>query len=403
MKTNNIFAASACIASLAMATSLTSCSNDEMIVDEPQIRNEIRFNITSNRATRATQYGDANSIESFKVCAWVRSNAQTYSFGSSSTGNSYFKSTGETVNKTDNEWNFSDGQLRYWPNNNEVLDFYAWVDGGNSASFSWSENTNKRPMLSVKTETNAADMGDLLTADEFNKTCGTKSSTSQKSKVDINFSHALAQVNVSVKVENPKIQMQVAEIALVNINTEGDFYFDIPDADNKDDAEWKDCKTPASLIASVEKVGDDFPMVINGGDAVNLTGSNPFMVIPGTYNCADDATISNDVASTGNSFFRIKCKVWNVAEANGAKATSDLQIYGKNDVNDGYAYLYVPASFTWVKGTKYSYTISFGKGNAGLDSNGNPTLVMIDWNLDGFNAWADGNSTNEGNPIEISK
>lgn len=370
MKTNNIFAASACIASLAMATSLTSCSNDEMIVDEPQIRNEIRFNITSNRATRATQYEKSEDIQGFNVSAYLTASNALY--------------FNEVLDKTTGSWEYKTKGIRYWPTNGEALDFYAWVDEGwtdedgtHKAQFNLPSTDG--PKLSVTTAADASKMVDILIADKHNVTDNTTSKT-----VNLDFSHALAKVDVSLKVENPKIHMEVEEIALVNISTTGDFSF------NKDAADIWSNHGASNQEVVAKNIGKEVYYKDNDGDDKSdmTIDGNTFMVIPGkTY---DEGEFISGAKS--GAFFRIKCKIWNVADAI-EKSDTDLQIYGKNGNS---ADLYIPAAFNWEMGKSYSYTISFGTGNAGLNENGNPSLVLVDWNLDNFAPWVNGSE----NPYE---
>lgn len=400
MKTNSFIAASACIASLAMASSLTSCSNDEMIVDEPQLRNEIRFNVTNNHATRADKYSDASQIKHFNVSAWVRETGSTSAFGNGGVKNtSYFSD--ETLTKNGTAWQYASNLTRYWPNNGEILDFYAWVDDNttNAATFSWDSqyDTNvNRPGLAFTTEDSAETMVDLLAAATHGKTYGT--AVNGASAAELSFSHALSQVAVQVKVNNPKIQMQVSEVALVNISTTGDYYFATPNAI----ADWKTGTSYSTVTATAVKNGADFPMIAyNDADPLNLNGTdNSFMVIPGAYSTAGTISTEDGHAKTG-TFIRLKCKIWNIAEGNkndaAPLASNDLMIFGGSD----FAELYVPVTFKWVMNTKYIYTISFGSGNAGLDVNGKETLVKMTWDVD-FNDWTDG-TYGTTNPETISK
>lgn len=378
MKTK-FFAASTAIAAIAISSSLTSCSNDEMIVDEPLIKSEIRFNVVSNRATRSSQYyKDVTDISNFKVSAWVRGAGDANKFGGNDLGNSpYFtaEELSNSVTGSTRAYSFI-SQMRYWPNNNEVLDFFAWVDNsseGTGYEFSWDKEYNnaKRPSLHVEGYGDATKMVDVLAANTNTQTNNRTNITYQNTT--LSFSHALAQVGVTVKVDNPKIQMQIEDIALVNISEEGDYFFSTKD-DNA--AHWDITKTGLVMVAESQYKNLISSASLNGED---ITKDHEFLVLPTTTAKAGKDDITSAGVAAGKSCFRIKCKIWNIANKT-SKQDSDLMIYGDKDKDEA-QYLYIPADFAWEKGTKYNYTITFGSGNAGYDKDGRETLVQMDWAL----------------------
>lgn len=341
-------------ASLASILLLASCSQEEIINNEPNApRKTIGFNVTADRATRAqTIYGSSNVPSKFVFGAW-------YHNSTTSQRKVYIQSDVVEKNTSSGAYFNTSGQ-RYWPTgDNDNLDFYAYA-GSDDASFSLTdEDSNIAPTISVEIGENASDHADLLYAASYSATPSTDG------KVSLNFKHAMAQIAIAAKNDNPNIRVEIEEVAIGGMASNGTFSFAtsesgthswvIPNTDNKN-LEVKSGLENTKALASTAA----------------LMGSDVFMVIPTEYNKANSFT--KGIAD--GAYFRIKCTIYNIAKpdatdtANGGYvAGSDLKLH-EGDV-------FIPCDFNWTMGTKYKYTINFGTGTAGVDKDGNPTLVAL--------------------------
>lgn len=396
------------IASVSVVMVMTSCSQEETVINDLQANQAIKFNVTANKASRAANYFNAaTDINQFYVSAWAKGNK------AGTDGVAYF--TQDNLRKLSNTFEY-DGGVRYWPNDGETLDFFAWtfnnqseeidgekvfskttvIDGADKAAFVWNDGV---PSLTGIEQQDAAAMNDLLYAATYAQEHSGKSATTTESKVTMSFNHAFAQVGIKAKVTNPMMRVQVNQVALVNIMSTGDFTFPSSNTKtDKDDATahfgtWAvaDDATATTSVAAidekiVEMVKKDGKMV---EDLVDLTGAdNTFMVLP--LADAEYATSTEDIESTTlkGTCIRMSVKIWNIADYENGYKSSDIQIFG-----DGkYANIYIPVAFDWAPGKNYTYTIEFGQGNAGYDENGDNTVVKVSWTPEIMD-WREGGNT----------
>lgn len=375
---------------IAAVMALSACSSEDAVIDESNARNEITFNVTTNGAARANVYYNSTSpVTRFRVSAWAKQGDNTDS-SVSGINKSYFDCDSLTLK--DSKWTYDDGHTRYWPNNGEKLDFYAWVDYDNDNkskgyTFAWTGTPNDRASLTgIAQLANAADIVDLLYGNEFDNKQNVNS-TASSSKVTIAMNHAFSQIGVIVKVANPKIQVQVSEVALVNLIGQADFKFaaNAAQSTEADKAGWTEGTGTQTVTAVVSPA-----VQINASDTdgKNLTGTdNTFMVLPHSgYNTADATATSitmTDSKPASGTYIGLKCKVWNIAAASGA-ANGDMIIHGTASADK---YLFVPVALDCDMGKHYTYTLTFGNGHAGFNEDGANTLVAVDWTVTDPEEW----------------
>lgn len=360
------------IGAAVAAMALTACSSDDSAITEAKAQNEITFNVATSRPSRALAYDSKDDISNFKVAAWFH--------GEGTSKGTYFN---PEVMKLDNgKWAYDDGNVRYWPNNGEKLDFFTWVDyanvstgnKGDSKGYTLTFDENGHATLSDGENDikilDSNDAVDLLYAATFDQE-HSKNATSANKQVTLAYKHAFAQVGVTAKVVNPNIHMVVKEVALVNILSGGKFKF--PESAS-DDAEWTTTADDKSGVVAFSQT-DDAVWTLSATETDLNTANNRFMVLPQEVN-----------ETNGNHqtpCIRLLCKVWNVTNGEAYVENDDLQIYGDAD----YKYLYIPVNFNWEMGKNYTYKLSFGTGNAGFDPAGNKALVLVDWDVNSLEAW----------------
>lgn len=343
--------------SLAGILLFSSCSQDEIITNEPAApRKAIAYNVTADRATRAQNfYTSSNVPETFVLSAWYRN-------GNADESKIYFDSDLIQKDASAGTYSGSRGQ-RYWPTGaNDKLDFFAYAGNDDASLLLLNDADEFAPRLeNISMSDDAANHSDLVYATAFDEV------QTASGSVSLAFKHAMSQISVAAKNEGTTIQVKISEVAIGGMASEGTFYFATSDSESN---RWE--------------VGADKSMLINssmaaaqtiGTTATTLT-DDVFMMIPSTY---AEATFADGKYS--GAYIRLKCEIFNIAKPEeGFNADSDVKI------QDGY--VYIPCAFNWAMGTKYKYTITFGKGNAGLNDDGQPTLVALDIATPTVEDWA---------------
>lgn len=416
---------------LQVLFSLVSCSNDDEFLPEHKTKNRdiISFNITSDRPTRTTLLNSTYDINRFLVCARL-SGAKT----------DYFNNDYIEFKTTSKIWENYMGE-RFWPNDGEALDFIACTSSDPNSYlnpyknnipsisdcryFEWKHGLGGG-ILIFNQKINTLEMYDLCYAKKLNVI---KPKDGTSTSVNLHFKHALAQVGISAKIINPSLRIQVKEVSLINLIPQGNFYFPDVSTDEENISDSQQCfwqtQTITPITSPVSDVrnysngdisGSKLGQVLNMNKSLNgfeentidLTMEDPvigerrsFLVIPShcrgasfNYEAFDNDQIPtiNDKSldsNTKRTGIRIKCKIWNIADINKGYQDSDIQIFGNPTVDEGYADIYIPVSFLWEPGKKYTYTITFGQGNAGYDAKGKPTIVKVDWKVDSKD-WIEG-------------
>lgn len=330
-------------ASLASILLLASCSQDEILKNEPNApRKAISYNVTADRVTRAQDFfTNSNLPKSFVLSAW-------YHTGTAADGKIYFDSD-LIQSDGSSSYSRSAGQ-RYWPTGaGEQLDFYAYT-GDDNASFSLLDDSdNLSPTISnVQVDADAANHKDLIYVAQHGET------PKGTGTVTLAFQHAMSQIAVKAKNTNSCIYVEISDVAIGGMASEGTLKLPVSSTDK---AQWE-------ASSNVSEMSSNMSAIVDLEATAKTLTTDVFMMIPGNYSKATFA----DSKFTG-SYIKLNCKIYNVANTDKGYQTTDVKIH------DGE--LYIPYAFNLDMGKKYNYTINFGTGNAGLDENGDPTLVAL--------------------------
>lgn len=332
---------------------ITSCVSEDTVINESNANSEIKFNVTNEHVTRANHYSKAEDINNFKVSAVLQGSG------------AYF--TNESISREENgPWKYDSGTTRYWPSKGNKLNFYALAP---TSTFEINLSGQIASIVGVEQKAKA-DMEDLIVANNFDQEVGDAKNSKQ---VELNFSHALAQVAISAKVPST-LKVEVEEVAIVNINANANYSYP---ASTSGTANWTkngEGKTYVSYAINdnnlVEYKGDNtFTALVPTSDA--------FLVLPFEYETAKDNT---------GACIRIKCKMYNVEGGNTSLVFDD---------NGAAKNLYIPVPINWQVGKRYIYNLAFGSGTAGFDDDNNSSLVKIDWDVR-YKDW-EGEGNSEGN------
>ena len=384
---------------------LGSCSQDELVdVNPDSLGDQIEFSVVTNGATRANAIYHSNNLPTgFNVSA-------------KSDGKSYILK--DHYSFTDGKW-INDNGTRYWPEDeDQTIDFYAYVNG----EVDWNPATS--PYAKFKTFT-VAD-GEEVTSD-FIKNLETSSSKGVANQVDLlyavklgqtktedavtlNFRHALSQIVFNAKNVSKNLFVKVAGVKVVNVKGTGSS-FEFPDANTDNNIKGADG----------EIAGPDYPSGANGwgtwtlsGDATQAYGVDLAAAVPVPYGETTPValTTENDkdammllpqtttAWAEGNDFYGadagsyilVDCYAYNIADGQGGEGNveaaegedgkeniKETLIWGTDNGDGTYStrWLAIPASFNWEQGKKYIYTIVFGKDGGGFIPGEDPDPVFV--------------------------
>lgn len=353
------------------AIMLTACSNDDL-TSVNHDGDEIAFNVVTNLSTRASDvYCNNNLPGSFKV--WATYDGKTYI-------------NGDSIEKQGNKWTNISG-TRYWPETGNVT-FFAHTNAGEA--FKWNNGAPTIEDFTVGTD--VAAQKDLIYAV---KTQG-KTAAGQ---VTFNFRHALSQVVFQAKNTNKNLYVEIDGVTICKLGDTNTFTYP-SDSTGKNlenhtgttgdityDKSWgtwselKGGKTDYSV--SFTKVAIPGNSEVKSLTNTNETGkeysSNAMLLLPQTTKAWDVNAKINDKsvkpADQDSTYFLVKCRIYNVADADSGYKSTDVCLWG--GANGETKNAAIPVSINWEQGKKYIYTFVFGDGNGGYDPDPEPKPVLV--------------------------
>lgn len=349
---------------------LAACSNEE-VLDQNQVRNEIGFTAVTGKATSRAADGYCNAAKPSEFQVWANV----------PTNKVYF--SGDEYKLKDGVWQKKDGVVRYWPNGS--IKFFACKN----ATPTW-ETDNSTLKTDFTVNSTVANQVDFIYAVQ------NVASKPSDGKTELNFRHALSQVEFMAKNQNKNIRVEIIGVSVCNVFEKGHFVF--PTGDTKENVvdhgntssvtpanqgEWsgqKDSQKYSVTFDPVSLVGK------TTAEAKSLTtdnetdveySSNTMYLIPQTLtswkpeeapNPSKDDYTAPFVNNT-KGYFLVKCKIWNVAKPSdsdpegGFNSSTDVLIWPKTDTYADVA-IPIPAG-TWAQGKRYVYTFVFTTGGMG--------------------------------------
>ena len=332
-----------------MLVAMSSCMEDEVL--ERNQGNALAFRASIDKALSRSgneNVTDLSKLREFKVTATIAGQSN------------YF--TDMMVNKTPTStWNTQ--HTYYWPS--YELGFYAYAptdingvtinkDGKKITDFAPDKDVNQQIDLLVAYNTGNR---------RNNETQG----------VELNFKHALSQIDVQAKCSNPNIEIVVKSISFVNVKTKGDFTYpaDITSTNNT----LANCWNPSSEVSDAAYYKASFGQ----GQEVTLTDSpksinpskNNFMLIPQQLTKWDKTSAAN------GAYIAVLCRI--SSKDGNTKTQLYPELNGDNATKFGS--IIVPIDTNWEAGKKYTYTLNFcgDGGGAGLvDPNPDTTDPNVD-------------------------
>lgn len=362
---------------IGMATvlvAMSSCMEDEVL--ERNQGNALAFRASIDKALSRSgneNVTDLSKLQEFKVTATIAGQSN------------YF--TDMMVNKSSGDaW--TTAATYYWPSYN--LGFYAYAPtniGGVSINDAGKKIADFTPDKDVNQQI------DLLVA--YNTGNRTANETSG---VELNFKHALSQIDVQAKCSNPNIEIVVKSIRFVNVKTKGSFTYPAQTTTAGNGTTLANCWTWGDEVSS----GADYKASFGQGQEVTLTDSpksinpskNNFMLIPQQL-----TKWVKNTATTG-AYIAVLCRISSKDGNTKTQLYPELASGGDNAAKFGS--IIVPIDTNWEAGKKYTYTLNFcgDGGGAGLvDPNPDRNDTNVDPNP---KPGSSGGDPVLGNPIKFT-
>lgn len=369
---------------LASMALLSACSSDNELANAgTTANNAIGFHVVGNKAeTRATPITSSNLKSTyFKVFAFTE-DGKTF-MGSTDFGNEgiNISFSGEAEN---GKWGYTNtNDLRYWPETNTPLNFYAINPGSTKAENDPKNDISTYCQWEIN---NSAQTITYTCADEHGS--GAKHSntdvmyaiakkqiqTTSSGKVIFKFKHILSQVAFKAKTQNADFVVDIASIKLHNPIIGNTFTFPATAEEDPTQSNWGN--TAVAPIGAITIGMDETKNITSAGTDVF---TKPTLFIPQKLTAWTPSTKTKeeaDNATPKQSYLEISCKIKH----------KDFCIFGSES---SYSTLFVPFSADWQPGKRYVYTLIFG---GGYDAQGQAILQPINFEAE-VDTWKDANAT----------
>jgi len=369
---------------------LSSCSQDD-VVSVPQT--SINYSVVTNKASRAQDlFCNNNKPASFNVSAYYNAPTSGTELSGQYFDGDQVNVSGTTVTPVMN---------RYWPEEG-TLDFYAYVNAGNTYKFRNAEASNQTQFVDFTINKTVSDQVDLLYA-------VAKGQTEADAPVKLNFRHALSQIVFQARNENPAIHVIVKGVGVGNVESKGTFTFpEQPTTENVEDHDqngtfeiknqgtWAleddvldayavtfeptiSLATPTLETSSTTNLTNNELLGDNeAGDATKYDFAKAMLLMPQVLQDPWDPTAA---ATDNGAYIELDCEIYNVSGTS-YDSDKDIKLY------DGKIRMPLGSTSTnetveWKQGFKYVYTFVFTKqGNGGFDpDDGDPVLVPITYTI----------------------
>lgn len=361
---------------------LAGCSDVEIANEETSSRNVIGFNVSGNAAeTRAVPVNSSNLRDKdLSVFAYTQDGTAVMG-----TVNSSYQHDGTRVKWYGdlNKWYYSKpADLRYWPTEDNPLDFYAVCPGTTigraDEHYEWEFNSGfQKVHYKCLDEFNAGSSMDIQVIHENHDVmygiAKKQVYSTHKGVVTFHFKHILSQIVFKARKNQESMTVTIKDIRLHNIKRGGTFTYPAVRYTTAEIETGRDCwsRVDESDTYSPYILKDKNISVGTDDTDITVGGKSPSLVIPQGVTAwtvsGDDKKTITEADAAGQSYLSVVC----VLRQNGRDLTT---------VDDaGYATIYMPFSADWMPGKRYVYTLRFG---GGYDENGNAILVPVNFDAE---------------------
>lgn len=356
-----------------MLVAMSSCMEDEVL--ERNQGNALAFRPSIDKALSRSGDGnvtDLSKLQKFKVTATIDGQSN------------YF--TDMMVNKTPTGDAWTTAATYYWPKYD--LGFYAYAPtniGGVSI-----DNTSKK-ITDFVPDKDVNQQIDLLVA--YNT--GIRAAN-EASGVELNFKHALSQIDVQAKCSNPNIEIVVKSIRFVNVKTKGSFTYPAQTTTAGNGTTLANCWALGNEVSSGADYKASFDQTVtltNSPKSINPSNNN-FMLIP------QQLTKWEKTSAANGAYIAVLCRISSKDGNTKTQLYPELASGGDNAAKFGS--IIVPIDTNWEAGKKYTYTLNFcgdGGGAGQVDPNPDTTDPNVDPNP---KPGSNGGDPVLGNPIKFT-
>lgn len=322
---------------------MSSCMEDEVL--ERNQGNALAFRPSIDKALSRSgneNVTDLSKLQKFKVTATIDGQSNYF------TNMLVSKASGDT-------WNTE--HTYYWPKYD--LGFYAYAPtdiSGVSISDAGKTITGFTPGKNVDNQV------DLLVAyNTGNRTAN------EASGVELNFKHALSQIDVQAKCSNPNIEIVVKSISFVNVKTKGSFTYPINTTAVSNNLNG--CWTPADDLSDAAYYKTSFEQskevtLESNPKSINPSKNN-FMLIPQKLTKWDKTSAAN------GAYIAVLCRI--SSKDGNTKTQLYPELTSNGDNAEKFGSIIVPIDTNWEAGKKYTYTLNFcGEGGGAGQVDPNP-------------------------------
>ena len=307
-KKTNLFVA---IASVMLAT---SCSENQDVMGGVNLSNQtIQINPSVGHPSSRAVETNVSNLGSFRVSAFQASQANHMD-------KVLYSNKGGA-------WTTEAGKF-FWPVEGD-LHFYAYapeVPGAADAPGTYEITSSSQKLANFSPCASAAEQKDFVYA--YAKGNLTDNGTSG---VDVDFKHALTEVSIAAKNDNPAYTVEVTGVKLGNIKSKGTFSF--PAVGGTTPTSWDLVGSGVANYETTLTTANKLDKTVSSLDASNVA----FMLLP-------QQLATNTKASTGN-YIALKVKI---------------TMQGGQVLHNDWAY--VGINTNWEMGKHYTYTLDFTSG-----------------------------------------
>lgn len=344
---------------------LAACTKSETL--ELNRGNEISLSAVSGKNLTKAANGYCNSHKPDDFQVWAATQGKTYF-----ADKKYIEQSGTYV---------ADGDKFFWPSGK--VDFFAVKDyeGASSATADLDPtlDATKLTVTGYEVAHEVVNQKDFIYA-------VTKGVTKPAggAAAEINFRHALSQIEFRAKNANPNIYVYIGGVTVMNVKNKGTFTMTTATTGNfedHDNDETNEDPNPArtgrgtwDVQSSTDSYSVSFSPVAVPGDGVvqNLTytgaeyDSKSMYLLPQTLEVWD-GTGAAGATGQKKAYFVVKALIYNVAGSSFNPAT-DVVLWGEDDGLGNYGpkdiAVQLPDDMKWEDGFRYLYTFNFT--NAGM-------------------------------------
>lgn len=361
---------------------LAACTKSETL--ELNRGNEISLSAVSGKNLTKAADGYCNSNKPIDFQVWAATQGKTYF-----ADQKYKNQSGTYV---------AEGAARYWPDGN--VDFFAaknYKGAGATPATATLDPTAGSTKLTVTGYEVAPAVGDQT---DFIYAV-TKGATKASTPTNLNFRHALSQIEFRAKNANPNIYVYIGGVKVVNVKNKGTFTMEketttgfynhgngvTDETDSRGDrGSWSSLDGAATYSVSFSPALE----LPTDGTVKDLTydstvdyNPNSMYLLPQTLDVWRGKTLDGQPSTSGKAYFVVSALIYNVAVPGSFSPATDVVLWGEDLGGGTYGpkdiAVQLPATMKWDDGLRYLYTFNFteyGMGGSDPDT-GDPVLTPI--------------------------